>query len=97
MTFGEMISKARKAKFISRDCAASELGITRLQLNELEQDRLDPNHDNLLLKLSEFLGLPIAELKSAAQRHKIAKAQRAQESTGILSEMVAFRVSREKE
>jgi transcriptional regulator with XRE-family HTH domain len=97
MTFGERITKARKDKFLSREEAAARIGITRLQLNELEQDRSDPNDDMLLVRLSEVLELPLSDLRSAALLHKGDKEHRARESSSIVSEMVAFRVSREKE
>lgn len=74
--FGEIIQKAIKNKKISQATLGDMLGVSRNTVTNWVADRYKPEHD-IIVRLSEILGITLNELYGVADADEFSRAERA--------------------
>ena len=99
MTFGEVITQARKDKKLSqKQVAAGTLkedgkAISAQYLNDIEHDRRNPPSEHIVRQLANTLGLELDYLLFLAGRFPSDMLEMSRDQEGIKTAMRAFRRS----
>lgn len=94
-TFGQFIAERRKSLRLTQSDLAGLMQVSQVVLNDLENDRSDPRHNDFLKRFSEVLRVELDDLSDLAERHPEHKRIRKQLEEDEFRSLAAFRISRE--